>query len=131
MDDTKTKILNQTFYGVSRATKDRNKLCANGRMSNINNCKAVYSIDMDTLFYSAIQVFNEYGFDPSSIIKCCRNKAKTCGAHPMTKEPLHWLYAEDQTQKDGTIIPGAITLGYITEERVQQYLNNLKQKEND
>ena len=38
-------------------------------------------------------------------------------------------YLYDQTRKDGTIIPGAITLGLITEEEALKQLeeqNNLK-----
>ena len=35
----------------------------------------------------------------------------------------------DKITKDGTAIQGAVSLGYITEEQVNNYLNNLKQKE--
>lgn len=34
-------------------------------------------------------------------------------------------------KKNETMIQGAITLGYITEEQVNEYLNSLKEKEND
>lgn len=45
----------------------------------------------------------------SGIIRCCQGERKTSGGY-------RWYYLYDQTQKDGTIIPGAITLGLITEE---------------
>ena len=37
----------------------------------------------------------------------------------------------DCVEQDGVVIQGAITLGYITEEQVHEYLNNLRQKGND
>ena len=67
----------------------------------------------------------------SHISECCRNKRKTEGINPATGERLHWLYVYDQPQEDGNIVQGAITLGYITEEQVDEYFNNLKQKGND
>ena len=45
----------------------------------------------------------------SGIIRCCQGKHKTAGG-------FAWYYLYDQTQKDGIVIPGAITLGLITEE---------------
>ena len=45
----------------------------------------------------------------SGIIRCCQGERRTSGS-------FVWYYLYDQTQKDDTIIPGAITLGLITEE---------------
>ena len=42
-----------------------------------------------------------------------------------------WCFCDDYTTKDGTFIPGAITLGYISQEDLDNYLDNLKQKGND
>lgn len=39
-----------------------------------------------------------------------------------------WKYLYDQTCKDGTIIPGAITLGLITEEEALKQLSEQKAK---
>lgn len=36
-----------------------------------------------------------------------------------------------KASNDGAIIKGAITLGYITEEEVNNYLDSLRQKGND
>lgn len=65
------------------------------------------------------------------ISECCRGKRKTEGININTGERLHWLYVYDQKQDDGSVIQGAITLGYVTEEQVNEYLNNLRQKGND
>jgi group I intron endonuclease len=53
----------------------------------------------------------------SGIIRCCQGKHKTAGG-------FIWHYLYNQTIKDGTIIPGAITLGLITEEEALAQLNN-------
>lgn len=31
----------------------------------------------------------------SGISKCCKDNTKSAGKHPITKEPLHWMYYED------------------------------------
>lgn len=54
----------------------------------------------------------------SGIIRCCQGERRTSGGY-------NWYYLYDQTRKDGTIIPGAITLGLITEEEALTQLNQL------
>ena len=57
------------------------------------------------------------------ISACCSKKKynKSAGGY-------HWFFVYDHTQKDGTLIPGAITLGLITEEKA---LNQLNTQQND
>lgn len=69
----------------------------------------------DTTYAKEVQ--NLYGFDPSSITKCCRGKQNYTYKHPQTGEALHWLYAEDAIEK-----------GYITQEELDRYINSLKGK---
>lgn len=86
----------------------------------------VYCRELDKFFCGAMDVENTLGVAHQSVSKCCRGKQNCAGKHPYTKVPLHWNYVYDQHQKNGTIIHGAITLGYITENQVNDYLNNLK-----
>ena len=67
------------------------------------------------------------------IAQCCNGSRghKSAGKYPVTGEKLQWKYVYDQASNDGTIIKGAITLGYITEEEVNNYLDSLIQKGND
>lgn len=58
------------------------------------------------------------------ISDCCRGKQKTAGGY-------QWKYLYDQTQKDGTIIPGVITLGLITEEEALRMLEEQKETEGE
>lgn len=52
---------------------------------------------------------DKLSINEKNICACCRGKRQIAGGY-------HWKYLYDQTSKDGTIIPGAITLGLITEE---------------
>ena len=58
--------------------------------------------------------------DNSDICKCCKEVYKTAGG-------FIWRYLYDVTRRDGTIIPGAITLGLITEEEALEILANQKE----
>lgn len=91
----------------------------------------VYCIQLDEIFWGAMEAKNKYRFNDNLIRRSIKTNKTYAGKHPETNEPLYWKYVYDQTQNDGTIIQGAITLGYITEEQVNEYLNSLKEKEND
>lgn len=90
--------------------------------------KPIYCIELNEIFWGAIEAKEKYGINKADIARCCKGILKSAGKHPDTKESLHWKYVEDQTQKDGTIIQGAITLGYIKHEDLYNYLNKLKDK---
>lgn len=119
-------------FGADNPNYGNHKLAGENNPSykKYYRCVVVYSIELDKIFFSSRNAERCTGADHSAIIKCCKHKIQhTCGFSPITGEPLHWLYVYDQTQKDGTIVQGAISLGYVTEDRVNEYLNNLKQKE--
>lgn len=79
----------------------------------------VYCIEMRRIFWGATQAENELNIKASDIARCCKKLYghKSAGKHPITKEKLHWLYAED-----------AIIQGYITHQDLDSYLNSLKEK---
>lgn len=81
------------------------------------NKKAVVQLTKDkhvvNVWESLSSVKKETGISDSHISQCCNNKRKSAGGYI-------WFYVND-----------AITLGYITEEQVNDYLNNVKQKGND
>ena len=96
-----------------------------GKYSGINNKnnKADFCIDLCQIFYSAKCAQNETGIYSKNIGSCCRhykNFDKAGG--------YKWCFCNDYITKNGTIIPGAITLGYITEQQFNDYLNSLKEK---
>lgn len=109
---------------ASEETKRKQSEMRKGYQSARAN--AVYCIELDELFWGQQNAVEKYGFNRCCIGDCCRGKQKSAGKHPITDEPLHWKYVYDQIGANGKKIDGAITLGYINEQRVIQYLENIK-----
>ena len=123
------------MYGKHHTEEAKRKMSANkkGKNSGIDNVgiKPVYSINFHKIFLGPTYVEKELGINFTGVIHCCRGDYKSSGKDPITGEPLYWKYVYDQKKKDGTIISGAITLGYITEKQVNDYLSNLQEKESN
>ena len=85
-----------------------------------NNVTAKPVICIETLsVYEAIAVAGrQTGVNKECIGCCCRGAMKTAGG-------LRWKYIYDVTTKDGKLIPGAITLGIITETEVLEQLKKI------
>lgn len=77
----------------------------------------VYCIELDVIFWGAKEAEKELCIKGSDIAQCCKKKPghKSAGKHPETGEKLHWLYADDAIQQN-----------YITQQNLNDYLNNLK-----
>ena len=110
-DDTKSKI--------SQSKRDQ------------HNGFSIYCIELSQIFYSSQDANRQTNIDASAIIKCCRGKQSYAGKNVLQKQYFHWLYVKDHIEQDGTVIQGAITLGYVTQTDLDTYLENLKQKEID
>lgn len=111
---------NHPMYGKRQSDLCRERVGDTHRGYKNWNAQPIYSIELDRIFWGAKEAFDEFGFDASGISKCCKNKRKSCGKHPDTKEDLHWLYASD-----------AVEYGYITQQDINNYINSLKEKETD
>jgi hypothetical protein len=70
--------------------------------------KALICIDNNVLYKGVILAAENTGINKNCIALCCRGERKSAGG-------FRWRYIYDTTKKDGTIIPGAITLGLISE----------------
>ena len=105
--------------GLSLSKEHKNKLKI--AMQGNQNCKImiVFCKNTYTIYTSVTEASKLTGININSIIACCRGRHKTAGN-------LIWKYLYDQTKKDGTIIPGAITLELITEEEALQQLEEQK-----
>lgn len=108
---------NHPMYGKHHTEEAKKKMSDSRKGSNWWKCRRIYCIELNQIFWGAKEVQNLYGFDPSSITKCCRGKQNYTYKHPQTGEALHWLYAEDAIEK-----------GYITQEELDRYINSLKGK---
>lgn len=127
---------NNPMYGKHHTVQTREKMSQNHiDFSHEKHPRSapVYCVELNEIFWGATDAKNKYGFRYSSISSCCKHEYghKTAGKHPITQEKLHWHYVNDFTNKDGTTIQGAISLGYTTKEQVNEYLNNLQKKGND
>lgn len=125
----------ETRQKISKKVKgkmqgEKNYFYDNHEFSGINNARAtpVYCLELDEIFWGAKDVEDKYKIAHQSISKCCTGKRNYAGRHPTTNKPLHWFYVNDKCQNDDSVVYGAITLGYVTTERFNEYLNNLKQK---
>ena len=56
------------------------------------NARKVRCITTEEIFEYMGSAAEKYHLDRSSLTKCCRGKAKTCGKHPVTGEKLKWEY---------------------------------------
>jgi group I intron endonuclease len=122
---------NHPMYGRAQSDFCKERVGDTHRGYKNWNSQLIYAKELDRIFWGSKEAFDEFGFDPSGITKCCRHKRKSCGKHPDTKEPISWFYVYDIIQDDKPVIKGAITLKYITKERVNNYLNTLQSKETD
>nr|DAN91928.1 MAG TPA: HNH endonuclease [Caudoviricetes sp.] len=81
--------------------------------------KAIYCVETNKVYASGVYASENTDILRSNLSNCCNGKRKTAGGY-------HWKYLYDQTHKDGTTIPGAITLGLITEEEALKMLEEQK-----
>lgn len=109
------KILgeNNPFYGKHHSEETKLK------MSKMRKGKSkermwivVYCAELNKIFRSVSQASDELNILSTCICAACCGRQKTAGGY-------HWYYVYDQTRRDGTVIQGAVSLGYITEEELE------------
>ena len=82
---------------------------------NSANFKPIFCIELNKIFWGAREAERLYNISHQCIARNLKNKINSAGKHPDTDEKLHWLYAKD-----------AIEQGYITQQQLDDYLNELK-----
>ena len=101
------------------AQSNTGKTRASGGHSSTQN-KPVIQIDKNNncivnCFYGLSEASIQTGTNVACICECCNGHQKTAGGYL-------WKYIYDRKLKDGTTIPGAITLGIISEKEVLDIL---------
>ena len=87
--------------------------------SKVKHTNPIINVDNKDIYYSSVMAGHDLNIDPSSILKCCKGIYKRAGGYS-------WKYIYDYTTNRKVVIPGAITLGIITEEEVLMKLNIIK-----
>lgn len=115
-------VENHPMYGKHHSEESKKKMSASRQKMPMHRCKHVYCIELQQCFYAATEAGKVLGVAADSVRKCCKGQEgrKSAGRHPVTNTPLHWLYIED-----------AVKQGYITQQAVDEYLNNLKEMESN
>lgn len=116
--------------GKKMSNEQKEKL-SNIRKSKHIGSKPVYCIELNEIFWGAKDANEQLNINKINITQCCMGDIKSAGKHPVTGELLHWKYVNDNTKKNGIKIQGAISLGYITKQQFNEYLDNLTKKGND
>lgn len=91
-DSHKEKI---SFANKGRRLSEDTKIKQSSVKSGKNNPRAipVYCIELDEVFDYIQNACDKYGISRDGIGKCIAGKQQTAGRHPITKEKLHWTYA--------------------------------------
>lgn len=80
---------------------------------NSSLAKIVMCIETNTIHLSGTLAGKAYGLHSTGITRCCCGKQRAAGGYT-------WKYVYDTVNTDGTIVPGALTLGLITADEVLQ-----------
>ena len=103
-------------YGKPMSDEQKEKISKSrtGKYSGVNssNCKPIFCIELNRIFWGTKQACNEFGFSKSGISNCLRGIYAYSGRHPDDKgKKLHWIYASK-----------AIENNYITQEQLNDFL---------
>lgn len=120
MSEESKKKLSNSLKGhpVSNELKEQLSKLKKGRYLGIDSSRfrPVYCIELNEIFWGAKAASIKYGFNAANVGACCRGDRNYASRHPSTNEKLHWLYVEDSIEQ-----------GYITQQNLDDYLNNLKE----
>lgn len=74
------------------------------KMKNSNRNIKVICLTTDTYLKSAQEAMRVYNICSSTgIIACCKKKRKSYGKHPITGEPLRWMYYNDYIKQQNIL----------------------------
>lgn len=104
---------NSPFYGRHHTEEAKKKMSESHKRIKACNAKSIVQMDDE---YNVIKIWTTIA-DAYKTLNICRQSIPEV----LNKKQQHagnfrWFYLYDQTKKDGTVIKGAITLGYITKE---------------
>lgn len=109
---------NNPMFGKRHSKETREQMSINRRGKEHEwNRQKVYCVELNKLFNSMKEASKEFNLSITYICGVCNGRFEKAGSY-------HWLYVYDKVKKDGTIIQGALSLGYITEEEIENAKNS-------
>lgn len=111
----KENLSKKTLEKMSKAKKGKKRSKESIEKGAKAHEKPVVCIETGFIYHSAKEAEIQTG--TCHITEVCKNKRKTAGG-------CHWKYLYDQIDKNGTIIPGAVTLGLVSEKEALKVLKN-------
>lgn len=107
------------FYGKKHTKESRQKMSQSRSGYKNWQCKPVYSPELGRIFWGAKAVENEFGVDRRRITAQCKNFRNRVGLTINGERVLTtWMYAIDAIERE-----------YITQQQLDDYLNELKKGE--
>ena len=126
-EDTKEKIRKKAI-GRSHSEDTKRKMRKDRQGEKNSNAKIICQFDLNMKLINVWkyvgQASQSLNINRTAISMVCVGTHKTAGG-------FIWKYLYDQTHKDGAIIPGAITLGLISEEEALKQLKSQKDTEGE
>lgn len=107
---------NAGFYGHHHSEEAKKRVGDEHRGANAYNAKAVVQMDDN---YNVIKVWKCISDAYKELDICRQSIPEVLNGKQQRAGGFRWLYLYDNIKKDGTIILGAISLGYITKEEVE------------
>lgn len=108
---------NNPMFGRRHSDDTRKKMSIDrSGKEHMWNRQKVYCVELNQLFASMQEAAKEFNLSVTYICGVCNGRFEKAGGY-------RWLYVYDKVKKDGTIIQGAISLGYITEEETENVQN--------
>lgn len=111
---------NNPWFGCHHTEESKEKMRKprpNTSGGKNHNAKSVLCLDTNIIYDAIATASRHTGIRGNNISLCCNGTRKHAGG-------CQWRHVYDTVKGDGTVIPGAITLGLITEEDVLRQLNH-------
>lgn len=93
-DEARNKI-RTAITGIERSEETRKRISDGRSGENSWRRRAIYCMELDETFLSIQDAQQKYGFNGASLCSHLKGRYKWSGKHPVTGQPLHWIYTDD------------------------------------
>ena len=111
---------NSPWYGKKHTDESKKKMSDSHKGENSYNAKMVVQMDDD---YHIIKIWKCIADAYRALGICRQSIPEVLNGEQQHAGGYRWFYLYDNIKKNGTIIMGAISLGYITEEEIRDAKN--------